>query len=256
MASPLRFENAIKKITPPWLQRSVGGRVMRALASVVDDHVDRLVFGVRLRFPGFDVDDIDPDALALIGRERRILRGPAEAPATYAARLRTWWDAHRGRGGPYALLEQLRAFFLGTLEVRMDVVAQSGTRYWMDEDGVITRDAIEWDGDGTGKWARVWVFFYLTTLPASLVTHAGDRLVTHAGDVLTGESLLGGAISDEDAAMFTAIPREWSAAHIDKTTVVLLAGDAVLVGYPPRLVGDPPETVTPETAAIILEIVH
>jgi hypothetical protein len=256
MASPLRFEHAIKVITPPWLQRSVGGRVMRAIASVVDAHVDRLVFGVRMRFPGFDPSDIDPDALALVGRERRILRGPRESAATYAARLRTWWDAHRGRGGPYALLEQLRAFFAGTLDVRMDVVAQSGTRYWMDEDGVITRDAIEWDGDGTGKWARIWVFFYVTSLARTLVTHAGDRLVTHAGDVLIADSLLSGTISEEDEEMFRAIPREWSAAHIDKTTVVILSGDAVLVGYPPRLVSDPPNTVAPTTPAIILEIVH
>jgi hypothetical protein len=256
MAFLLRFETAITRLTPPWLQRSVGGRVMRGIASVVDEHVDRLSGGVRIRFPGFDPLDIDPDALALTGRERRILRGPGETAATYASRLRTWWDAHRLRGGPYALLEQLRAFFAATYPVRMDVVAQSGTRYWMDEDGVITRDSIVWEGDGTGKWARIWVFFYLTALPASLITHAGDVLVTHAGDTLIGEALGGGEVSDEFAALFTAIPREWSAAHIDKTTVVLLAGDAVLVGYPPRLVSDPPNTVAPTTAAVILEIVH
>jgi hypothetical protein len=254
--SRLLHKTGLLRILPPWLRRTWGAKLVESLGEQIDELVQRTADGVSHRFPAV-VSPVDEDALALTGRERRILRGPLESAANYGARLRTWWDAHRTRGGAYALLEQIRAYFVGFGAMRVDVVAQSGLRRWMDTAGVITRDAITWQGDASGKWARIWVFFYVTSLPRTLVTHTGARLVTHTGDVLIADSLVSGTISDQDAAMFTAIPREWSAAHIDKTTVVLLSGDACLVGYPPRLVGDnPPNTVTPTTPATILEIVH
>lgn len=228
---------AIRRLTPPWLRRTVGAQVMEGIAEVVDDTAERFVQGVKLRFPGVPPRPIDADALALTGRERRIRRGPLEPEATYAARLPSWWDAHRTRGGPYALLEQLFAYWRDALGVRMDVVYHSGTRRWIDPAGVITRDAITWGADGSSNWARIWVFFHLGDVldTVDVTDHLGDPILDDGDDPIlarTGSLIVGGAVSDEDAENFKAIPREWSAAHVQRTTIVLLWGEARLWGYP------------------------
>lgn len=338
------YTTLIRRVTPPWLQRTVAGRLMQTLAEQADELVDKTIDGVLARLPGSQ-PTIDPGALALVGRERRIRRGPGEAATTYARRLRGWWDAHRTRGGPYALLGQLYAFFLDWLNVRMDVVYYSGTRRWIDEAGVITRDAITWEASGpeegeafafvsnitagddfiylggvqdlfplhgpydvrvwdsadpigevveverqdelgnlrlTGtvvgsygagggrvaraniRWAHVWVFFYCPdTIPGAdriLITQDEDTLITQGGDVLLAEHTiaLADGLSVDEEAIFTAIPREWSAAHIPYITVVLLWDERRLWNYPQpvptwaawgasgALWGEPPVVLTTE----------
>jgi hypothetical protein len=236
----LSFTVGLAKLSPPWLRRSVGGRVMQGIATVLDAHVVRVVESVRLRFPGFHEDAIDESALALSGRERRIRRGPLEDASTYAPRLRGFWDAHRLRGGPYALLEQLDAFFEAWLNVRMDVVYASGTRRWIDDGvpGVITRDAITWEADGSGKWARFWVFFYVPALIPGLggddiTTEDDDDIITEGGDDLITDGAISPAeLGDLEQQIFRFIPREWSAAHIDRIEVVLLWDERRLWNYP------------------------
>jgi hypothetical protein len=257
------FATAIRRVTPPWLQRSVGGRFMAALAEQADTLIARVVDGVLLRFPGATAT-IDPDALALTGRERRIRRGPGESASTYARRLRTWWDAHRTRGGPYALLGQLRAFFLDWLTVRMDVVYYSGTRRWMDEDGVITRDSITWSASGPSEgWANAWVFMHLpSVIPlgvATLITQDGDTLITQDGDEIVATLAISPSdMTAADEEIFRAIPREWTAAHVPFIRVVLLWSTRRLWNYPQpvptwsewgasgALWGEPPVILTTE----------
>jgi hypothetical protein len=239
VADPISFAVGLTRLTPPWLRRRVGHAVMRAFGSQIDTMRDGLVEGVKLRFPGWDPDNIDEAALALIGRERRFRRGPGETSATYAQRLLRWWDAHRRRGSPYELLRQLSEVFFSSLAVRIDIVAQSGLRHWIAEDveytddELVTRDAVTWDGDGSGDWAHVWVFFYLGDgLPAEIATELEDLIVDDSGNTITGNLLSGGEVSDELAELFKAIPREWSAAHIPYVTVVLLYSTARLWNYP------------------------
>lgn len=255
----------VRRLSPPWLRRKWAVHVMEGIAGVIDAQIARLVRGAKLRYPGAPPHAIDADALALTGAERRIRRGPGEAATTYASRLVRWWDDHKGRGGPYALLRQLDRFFQSWLNVRMDVVYQSGTRRWIDaaatvEASVITRDSITWNGDASGDWSRFWVFFYVPLLiPGTgdqLITFAGDNIITQAGDnLVTDNDISFSSLSDSELELFRAIPREWSAAHITKIYVVLLGGDARLVGYPTgRLVGEPGMTVTPPQLPVITTI--
>jgi hypothetical protein len=259
------FENEILRVVPPWLQRLRGEKLMRAFGSQIDALVERLRQGVKLRFPGYDPANIDLEALATIGRERRIRRGPDEAATTYAARLLTWWDDHRGRGGAYALLRQLRAFWRDTLVhtlvdqngntlidsngnalttgLRIDVVYASGTRRRIDDEGTITRDAITWNADGTALWARFWVFFYLDVLTGFLVDDVGNHLIDSEGNALTWYRVFDGYLTESESTAFTIVPREWSAGHIDQLHVVLLYKNARLVGYPPRELGIPGDII-------------
>lgn len=248
----------LREAAPPWLQRAVGKKFLDALGAVLDLLDQRIVEGVSHRFPNL----VDASSLAMIGRERRIRRGPGEDAQTYADRLVLWWDMHRLRGGPYALLWNLFHFFKYWLPGRKDVVYHNGIRRWIDTAGDITRDAITWDADGSDKWAQVWVFFYVPeTIPLDgeeIVTTWNELITTMGGEaIVTLYSVTIDALTPAEEEVFKAIPREWTAGHIWKTHVVLLANDACLVGYPPRtIVNDLHSTVGPTSAPVILTINH
>lgn len=224
------------ELMPPWLQRTRGAQLLGGIGDVVDVRATRLSEAVRARYPRAAAED----ALAYTGRERRFRRGPAEPAATYAGRMLRWWDAHRARGSAYEMLRQLHAFFVDSLsDPRIDIVAASGRRHYVAAGGggVMTRDTISWDPAPAGEWAHIWVFFYLgasPTYPATLITQAGDTIITHLGDdiIVVTDLIGGGTLADEEAEVFRAIPREWSAAHIPYVTIVLLYGNGILYGYP------------------------
>jgi hypothetical protein len=232
MIPPL-FTRELISTVPAWLTRAVGEATMRSFGDQLDALARRVAHAVRQRFPA----DIDDSSLARIGRERRIRRGPGEDAQTYARRLRIWWDMHRIRGGPYALLWNLHHFFLDWLPGRKDVLDYRGKLVWIDAGGTITRDAITWTADGSAEWAQFWVFFYVPdviSLPDDLLaTLAGEILTTLDGDPLaTTSTILPGSISPVEAEIFCAIPREWSAAHVKRIHVVLLWDIAHLWEYP------------------------
>lgn len=238
----LLFEFAMIRVGPPWLRRTVGGAIMRSLGVPVDVEVDRNVEGVESRFPGGrDGATIHPTALALIGIERRILRGPGELDETYAARLRLWWDSHRTRGSAYALLAQLHAFFEATNNVPISYVANSGTSAQVDPSGVISRiDVVTptWSGDGEypTKWARFFVFFELDdeSLEMALSTEGGETITTEDGEAVL-VSVAIDALTQTEIDVLCSVPREWSAAHIDRIYLVLFATGSYFWGYPASL---------------------
>lgn len=200
----LLYEQWILTKVPPWLRRATGGVVLSSIGEVMDSMIDRLGLAVQLRFPG-----TDESSLAVVGRERRIVRGPSESALAYAARVRQWRPAHRHRGSVYALLEQWHAYNADAPR-RIDVVYNSGTRYVMESDGTITRDILpDWTGDGTGRWARAWCFLYEDADP--------------------------GPLTAAQEAAYTAIPRLWNAAHMLPLTVVILWPGVGLWDYPPGI---------------------
>lgn len=186
------YLKTLETVLPPWLLRTEGIKFVGALAAVIDDHLSRLVGGVKARFPGlYTLDGVEK-----LGRERRLRRGPNEDAEVFAARLQRWWSDHRTRGGGQALLEQMLAYLTGTLDPPYDVVSYLGVRHVMDADGDVTRDTITWGTDGTGNWARVWVFLYTTAV----------------------------SVSDATFESYAAIVRDWLPAHVIGILVVLHPG--------------------------------
>lgn len=224
----LFFQYGILQVAPPWLQRRVGSALLRSIGEVTDNHIDRLVEGVRYRFP----NGARPDALGVLGADRRLRRGPGEDSVTYAARLRSWLDAHRTRGSTGALLAQVFEYFRASLSVPIEIVDYAGNRHLVAPDGTITRDRIIWGGDGSGNWARVWVMINLpdTNLPVPILNAAGEPVLDGSGNP-TFNLVNIFALTEAERELLCAVPRDWSAAHIERTTVVLLHPGVELWGY-------------------------
>lgn len=222
------FRDTIRRICPPWLRHGTAERILYAIAIQLDALVDSVVAAIEIRFPGV----YSGESLPLLGRDRRIRRGPSDTDETYAARLIGWRDAHRRKGNPYALLEQLHAYYAPN-NFPIQLVNVSGARYSLAVDGTITRDAIEWTPGGgpPEKWARWWLFY---EWPAAV---GDDGLWGDPGDWGDG-GVWGTDMTVEEADDLRAVPIEWNAAHCFGHVVLLQAG-AELWGYPPELWGAP-----------------
>jgi hypothetical protein len=83
-------------------------------------------------------------------------------------------------------------------------------------------------------WARAWVVVQLTGLvTTTLCTEDDEDLLCEDGETLDGEvPPWVGAFDDLDNDVWTAVPREWSAAHIDRLYVVILYGSGSLWDFP------------------------
>lgn len=243
----LEWKNAALRQVPPWLRRVVGGAVTKGIATPVDTEQDRSTEAITLRFPGgsdANAAIIHPEALALLGRERRILRGPGETDETFAERLRGFWDAHRTRGGPYALLQQMHEFFKASNNAPIQYINQKGASVTIDAAGNFTRSTVAgWTGDGEDppSWARFYLVFYLTAdvLTVPLVTESGDPVVTEDGEPILIESSIF-SLSASDLELLCSVPREWNAAHVDRIYIALIPPGGIAWGLPPGIAwGDP-----------------
>lgn len=236
----MKFEwkNAALRQLPPWLLRVVGGAVSKGIATPVDTEQDRSAEAIALRFPGGGDNGvvIHPQALSYLGRERRILRGPGETDETFAERLRGWWDAHRTRGGPYALLSQMHAFFRATNNGTIQYINQKGASVSIDPSGNFTRSIVpSWTGDGADPpyWARFYLVFFLpsNTLTVPLETEEGDQVLTEAGEPLFIDVSIYD-LTSEEFGLICSVPHEWSAAHIDRIYILLVPSGGEGWGIP------------------------
>lgn len=201
------FRDLARKVMPPWLQVGNAQKIFYAMTIQLDALVEALPASIKIRYPNL----YSAESLPLIGRQRRIRRGPNESAESYGKRLRRWLDDHPRRGGPYALLEQLRAYFL-PLKFPMHLIYRSGARYVMNEDGAVARDVIT--TEHFDQWARWWLLLYSDDLEAT------------------------------DAEL-AAVPQEWIAAHM-LGEVLVMRHDSVLWDYPPEEVWDDPNRVWDE----------
>jgi hypothetical protein len=195
------YRDLIRRRSPPWLQRGIAEKILYALGVHVDAFADAVTAGVKHRFPGY----YSHDALPVIGRERRIPRGRVEPDATYASRLVRWLTDHRLRGGPYAMLAQLHAYY-APANFAIDLVYYSGRRFHLATDGTVTRDDVAWTPDtNAARWARWWLFFYTDDFAAP---------------------------TDDEIEQLRVVPRAWNAAHANGL-IVLFPSTAELWNWPP-----------------------
>jgi len=214
---------------PPWLRRRVGGAITSGIGDAIESEAHRVAESVALRFPrGQNVS-----ALALIGRDRKILRGPGEDSVTYASRLRAWRTAHQTRGGAFALLEQLHAYFLASIGREIFVLGGSGTVHRVDASGSVSRLPSTGPIDVT-DWAQFVVVIDLPTdfFPVPITKSNGEPVLDASGNP-TFTLVPIGAMTQQAIDVACAVPREWSAAHIDKIQITLGGAGAMVWGALP-----------------------
>jgi len=104
-----------------------------------------------------------PDALAAMGRDRRVIRGINETDASYALRLTRWLDDRRRAGNPYMLMQKLAEYTgagpaFRTVDARGNWFSRAadGT-----ESALLKQENWDWDGSEIGdRWSRFWVVVY------------------------------------------------------------------------------------------------
>lgn len=163
----LTFRDLRKFLGPSWLVSGDGALLGYALDATKDAFVNRLFNGLLARFPQQDPTGTPAadDALAAMGRDRRIKRGLFDTSAQYAVRLLRWLQDWRIAGNPYALMGQLAAYLGPTVSLR--TVDARGNWYSRDASGnlSVVRQAGNWDWSGSAawdvaRWSRFWAIIY------------------------------------------------------------------------------------------------
>lgn len=169
MTAPTNFVLKRRRLGPSWLVHDHGDseRIGFVLDMLKDGFAERLRQGLLARFPQNDplgLTTPPSDALAALGRDRRIVRGFNESATAFAARLILWLDVWHRAGNPFALMQQLAAYTgqgpaFRTVDVR-------GNWFSRDANGAMSAliNQANWDWDGASdaltRWARFWVIVY------------------------------------------------------------------------------------------------
>jgi hypothetical protein len=218
----LTFRDSLRRICPSWLRGGVAGKVMYAIGVHLDVLFVFAEAAIKSRFPSLYADD----SLPPIGRERRIRRGRNEPAQTYAVRLGRWLDDHATRGGPYALLAQVHAYY-AALPFAVRLVYRSGRAFDKDPTGNVTMLDVVWEPDAhPERWARWWLIYEWPQVIGP------PRVIGTPGLLIGGDWVLGSDLTQTEANDIRAIPVEWNAAHAIGRIILNHAGggDPVEIG--------------------------
>lgn len=165
-----RFRDLVRWLVPAWFNRDDQEKVNYVQALLCDAHTQRLRDGVTARFPSY----AGASALALLGRDRGIMRGRSETDAHYAERLKAWRfpRGHKVRGSAFALLRQVSEYWGGLPCWAIDA---SGNRHDLAADGTETYSyGNSWTWDGVSGWARFWIGLDVTGQPSQFSWDVSD----------------------------------------------------------------------------------
>lgn len=186
----MRFRDIFYRLVPSWLSSGEGELVLYSLGFMGDAMAERFRLSYESDLPEYAPED----ALAYIGRDRKIVRGINEPAAAYADRLVRYLDDHLTQGNPFALMDQLYAY-LQTSGVTLRTVDRRGNWFERASDGTrtFTLDQAnwDWDGDAVTNWGRFWVIIFSNTGPwTTQWTHPGgtatDGTTTATADEIAG----------------------------------------------------------------------
>lgn len=214
MAKGLR--TARRLLGPRWLTTDGDSeQIGYSLDIVKDAQLGRLELGLLARFPEQDPNGTPApaDALAALGRDRRVVRGLNESARTYAQRLKRWLDDRKRAGNPFALMQKL-AEYTGPGPAFRTVDARGN---WFSRAADGTRTALlnqanwDWDGspftpDGKLRWSRFWVVIYPNGLWEPSAHEWGDPTSPGFGD---GVGTFGSTATLSEVDTVRSIVADW-----------------------------------------------
>lgn len=204
------FRDMAVSIAPPWLRGPVGSRLLTAMATPLDAAADWTFQGVKARYPLVGT----PTALAAVGRDRGIRRGPAETNQAFAARLVRWLEDWKTAGSAWTLLDQLAGYFAPAPPL-MRVVWSTGTSaVWCSRAPSGARSRVvatpsNWEWDGLVKRSRCFVIIY-----NAAGTPYGTGGTWGTGSRTWGSGTVGTSALQADVMGVFGVVADWSAAHV------------------------------------------
>jgi len=206
------YQDWLPKLAPPALQGTWSGRLIKALGAELDECTDEMIQARKLSMPGtVSTMPAATEALAKIGAERQLERGPTETDAQYGERLRLAWDVFPRMGSHGALLGQLD--IAGYDRANLYVIQRSGRRSTRTSLGATTiTDGPVWTW--SGKPPEAYAEFGL--------------LFVAAQPSITWDSLLGFSAA---AAKLNRIVWRWRPAKADFIGTAIIASGATW-GWP------------------------
>lgn len=227
------IEYLYRKLVPTWAQDpDEGAPLLYTFGRLARSVRDRARDGLAARFPGGAkrygqrFDPAPDDALSLISRDRKIVRGIDEEPEAFALRLIAWLDDHRNRGNAYALMRQVRGYCNAAVRVR--TVDARGNWYTLDRDGsrsfVPAAGNWNWDDADASRWARFWVIIYPTAdgLPWTEGPTWGEAGLTWGEATRTW----GSTATPQQVADVRRIVRDWKPAGTRCEHIIIAFDDA------------------------------
>lgn len=217
------FRELIQRFAPPTLRGFVGSRFLYSIGLQIDALGDLAWEGIRNRFPEEALKVGNTDAIGLIGRDRRIYRGPDEPYDVYVGRLLRWIDDWRMAGSAFSVLAQVQAYLTPNAQ-RLRLVNNAGCWYTLEPDGTRTyqRSApANWDWDThTEWWSRFWLIIYCDAhYPFAVGPNWGDP-----GFVYDPTKTWGTTATPAHVASIRAIVQDWKSAH-SKCQNIIIAFD-------------------------------
>ncbi len=210
------FRDSILEISPPFLLGPVGTAVQWAEGAVLDATVERMILGVLASMPGYGPSD----ALAYIGHDMQIERGPNETDDHYIGRLQGAIDSHRIKGAGPELLRQLLAWFSPSTVTPLRLVSNRAVWHEIDTTTeVVTKTVVgtnwNWDEFTPVRWWRGWVIIDSSAGPwtADVWDDTDDSLWDDGG---TWDS----DMNESEVAQLTRIVSKWKPARIAARIIV------------------------------------
>jgi hypothetical protein len=200
-------------MVPTTHQRPTAQAFQGALGDVEDSLIDRAKQAVKARFPLL----APSDALAAIGIERQLPRGPGEQDAAYAARLQDAWNTWPWAGTPFGML---RAFYATGYTNVVLAQVRGGKQYTLDAGGnLVISSGGTWTPTYVGDpfWSRFDVIFP-SPLPATW----------QSGGVPASTS--------NEANFIRSLISTWKPGHATANRIIIASSGRIL-GYPIRQLG-------------------
>lgn len=200
MSLPTQTRDQFKLMSPPWLSVGDGEKFGYVMGLMSDFLLEKSFQAMAIRVPGAG----DASQIPWLANDRVLVQGPAETNAAFTVRLQqaipTWHKA----GSRPSVLGQLQDYFsnlqpgvaYGSPEMSI-FGGNSSTATWeVAYNGGVptshTKEAINWDWDGTYPPWRSWLILYMHLVPTGASgTAATIASSANAGSLPGGQNVSG-----------------------------------------------------------------
>ena len=226
MSTSRSFRTIRRFLLPKWATEGEGELVGYTLDLVKDAFVERARLGHLARFPQNDPTGqttAPEDALAAMGRDRRVVRGIFETAPQYAVRLTRWLDDRKRQGNPFMLMQKLAEYTgpgpsFRTVDARGNWYSRSGAGV---ETSLLKQANWHWSSDGpTARWSRFWVIVYPNGLwsPGPTAHGWGDTAGPNWGAPV---GTIGTTATAEQITTLRSIVADWKVAGTRCVNVII-----------------------------------